>query len=455
MHAPESIPHGHPPTFSAGLRHRTDPAGRTPRPCPRRSPPRVLAAGLPRPDAGMPRQGGLTRHVDVFIGTGGHGHTYPGATMPFGMVQLSPDTNDAGWDASSGYHIGDGSIMGFSHTHLSGTGAADMLDVLVMPAQGAVQLQPGDRGRPDINYHSQYDLAPAPGAAAAAGRMPRSRPGPGYRSRFDRSERARAARLLPRHAQGPRHPGRTDRHRAHRPASLHLPQGRRRAICWSISPMATTTTLEHAVPGQSDASSATGRQRHPGRLAPRAPVGQRPAHLFRDEAVAPGRTRPRCTARTRRCPAARRRPRAPTSRPRCISTMPRSEPLLVKVGTVRRRHRRRAAQSRAGTAGLGFRPRAARRPTPPGSASWAASASTRRPDDMRTHLLHLAVPHHAGADRCSATSTAATAAWTWRCISCRRARTTTAPIRCGTPTAPCIRCSPCTSPSACPTWSTA
>jgi predicted alpha-1,2-mannosidase len=136
---------------------------------------------------GMPGSAGLTHHVDVFIGTGGHGHTFPGATLPFGMVQLSPDTNDSGWDACSGYHIGDGSIMGFSHTHLSGTGAADLLDVLVMPVQGAVQLQPGTRGRPDINYHSRYDMKPAAGVAQQLPVDAVITPGPGYRSRFDRS----------------------------------------------------------------------------------------------------------------------------------------------------------------------------------------------------------------------------------------------------------------------------
>ena len=81
--------------------------------------------------------------VDVFIGTGGHGHTYPGATVPFGMVQLSPDTGVGDWDHCSGYHINDTSIMGFSHTHLSGTGAADLLDVLLMPAVGEVHINPG------------------------------------------------------------------------------------------------------------------------------------------------------------------------------------------------------------------------------------------------------------------------------------------------------------------------
>ncbi len=72
--------------------------------------------------------------VNPFIGTGGHGHTFPGATVPFGMVQLSPDTrNDASWDGCGGYHYNDSFVYGFSHTHLSGTGVSDWGDVLVMP----------------------------------------------------------------------------------------------------------------------------------------------------------------------------------------------------------------------------------------------------------------------------------------------------------------------------------
>ncbi len=73
-------------------------------------------------------------YVDPFIGTGFHGHTYPGATVPFGMVQLSPDTRTQGWDGCSGYHYSDSSIIGFSHTHLSGTGCADLADILVRPS---------------------------------------------------------------------------------------------------------------------------------------------------------------------------------------------------------------------------------------------------------------------------------------------------------------------------------
>jgi len=75
----------------------------------------------------------FTRYVNPFIGTGGHGHTFPGATMPFGMVQLSPDTRIDNWDGSSGYHYSDNDIFGFSHTHLSGTGIPDGCDILFMP----------------------------------------------------------------------------------------------------------------------------------------------------------------------------------------------------------------------------------------------------------------------------------------------------------------------------------
>src|SRR3974377_1140412 len=99
---------------------------------------------------------GFTQFVDVFIGTGGHGHTYPGATVPFGMVQLSPDTFNGGWDHCSGYHHDDTSIMGFSHTHLSGTGAADLLDVLLMPGTGPVRIDPGSLEKPAGSYRSAF-----------------------------------------------------------------------------------------------------------------------------------------------------------------------------------------------------------------------------------------------------------------------------------------------------------
>lgn len=82
-------------------------------------------------------------YVDPFIGTGGHGHTYPGATAPFGMMQLSPDTRYEGWDGCSGYHYSDSIIYGFSHTHLSGTGVSDYCDLLIVPQSGSPKLTPG------------------------------------------------------------------------------------------------------------------------------------------------------------------------------------------------------------------------------------------------------------------------------------------------------------------------
>lgn len=81
-------------------------------------------------------QNNYVKYVNPFIGTGGHGHTYPGAVMPHGMVQLSPDTRLEGWDGCSGYHYSDSYIYGFTHTHLSGTGVSDYGDILLMPMNG-------------------------------------------------------------------------------------------------------------------------------------------------------------------------------------------------------------------------------------------------------------------------------------------------------------------------------
>ncbi len=84
----------------------------------------------------------LDKFVNPMIGTGGHGHTYPGATLPFGMVQLSPDTRiDGSWDGCSGYHYSDSIIYGFSHTHLNGTGVSDFGDIMLMPTMGTPELR--------------------------------------------------------------------------------------------------------------------------------------------------------------------------------------------------------------------------------------------------------------------------------------------------------------------------
>lgn len=94
--------------------------------------------------------------VDPFIGTGGHGHTFPGATVPFGMVQLSPDTRLDGWDGCSGYHYTDEVIYGFSHTHLSGTGVSDYGDLLMMPCTGPVHFDNGHPNSPENGYASRF-----------------------------------------------------------------------------------------------------------------------------------------------------------------------------------------------------------------------------------------------------------------------------------------------------------
>lgn len=98
----------------------------------------------------------LTRYVDPFIGTGGHGHTYPGATMPFGMVQLSPDTRLTGWDGCSGYHYSDRAIYGFSHTHMSGTGISDYGDILFMPTLREVFPSVTAAGQSGSGYASSF-----------------------------------------------------------------------------------------------------------------------------------------------------------------------------------------------------------------------------------------------------------------------------------------------------------
>ena len=107
-----------------------------------------------------------TRWVNPFIGTGGHGHTFPGATVPFGMVQLSPDTRTDNWDGSSGYHYSDDIIYGFSHTHLSGTGIPDGCDILFMPTTGEYvsyptrNIEAGFRGYPSTFSHSTERAEP-------------------------------------------------------------------------------------------------------------------------------------------------------------------------------------------------------------------------------------------------------------------------------------------------------
>lgn len=96
-------------------------------------------------------------HVNPFIGTGGHGHTYPGATVPFGMLQVSPDNGISSWDWCSGYHHSDSIVAGFSHLHLSGTGIGDLADILFMPVNKKLNLTAKAASRDFLPYKSKYN----------------------------------------------------------------------------------------------------------------------------------------------------------------------------------------------------------------------------------------------------------------------------------------------------------
>ena len=98
----------------------------------------------------------LVDYVRPFVGTQGEGNTYPGAAAPFGMVQLSPDTDMELWETASGYEYSDSSIIGFSLTHLNGTGIPDLGDFLFMPAVGTPKFIPGSKAHPDSGYRSPY-----------------------------------------------------------------------------------------------------------------------------------------------------------------------------------------------------------------------------------------------------------------------------------------------------------
>lgn len=100
-----------------------------------------------------------TAYVNPLIGTGGHGHTFPGPVVPNGMIQPSPDTRIHGWDASSGYYYQDSTINGFSHTHLSGTGCADYGDVLLMPTVGKQMYEPTGSKNQTLAYASGFSHA--------------------------------------------------------------------------------------------------------------------------------------------------------------------------------------------------------------------------------------------------------------------------------------------------------
>ena len=97
-----------------------------------------------------------TKLVNPMIGTNSHGHTFPGVLVPFGMIQLSPDTRTDTWDGCSGYHYSDQSILGFSHIHFSGTGVGSGADILLMPTVDKIKLHPGDPKIPESGYRATF-----------------------------------------------------------------------------------------------------------------------------------------------------------------------------------------------------------------------------------------------------------------------------------------------------------
>ena len=102
------------------------------------------------------KQATASSYVDPFIGTGGHGHTYPGATVPFGMLQVSPVNGISDWDWCSGYHYSDDVVIGFSHLNLSGTGIGDLADILLMPTNKPADLTLNPTSRDSLPYKSSY-----------------------------------------------------------------------------------------------------------------------------------------------------------------------------------------------------------------------------------------------------------------------------------------------------------
>ena len=89
--------------------------------------------------------GDYVSKVDPYIGSGGHGHVFVGANVPNGMIQVGPQNIHKGWDWCSGYHYSDSIVIGFTHTHLSGTGCADLGDILLMPYTGDVRTSRGSQ----------------------------------------------------------------------------------------------------------------------------------------------------------------------------------------------------------------------------------------------------------------------------------------------------------------------
>ena len=117
----------------------------------------LLFAGYSCTEPKAEAQADLTQYVDPYIGSGGHGHVFVGANVPWGMVQLGPSSIPQEWDWTSGYHISDSTVIGFPHMHLSGTGIGDLHDITLMPVTGEVKYARGVESDPTSGLWSYSD----------------------------------------------------------------------------------------------------------------------------------------------------------------------------------------------------------------------------------------------------------------------------------------------------------
>ena len=124
-----------------------------------------LAAGLLAGAGAIGGEVRLSDYIRPFVGAQGEGNTFPGPSAPFGMIQLSPDTDTTNWDTDSGYEYTDPTIQGFSLTHLSGTGCPDLGDFLFIPQVGEPALEAGAKDRPETGYQSSFSHAAESAAA--------------------------------------------------------------------------------------------------------------------------------------------------------------------------------------------------------------------------------------------------------------------------------------------------
>ena len=358
--------------------------------------------------------------VDPFIGTGGEGHTFPGAVVPFGMVQLSPDTQIKprkeayGWAA--GYRYDDSTIVGFSHTHFSGTGHSDLGDVLVMPIAGEVRLERGDAGKPGSGYISRFshdDEVAQPGYYAVT-----------LDDYGIRAELTASARVGVHRYTFPK--GKPAHVLVDLRTSMYDYPGK---VLWSRLRLRADGTVTGF---RETRGWAPGRQLY---FAMRfsQPVSGHQFHDTEQDVVykgfpPPGEKDPRQRAQIegRQLVGAFDFDAAPPA-----AAARQGRDLAGQRGQCDR-------QSRCRSAGLGFRRRAPRRARRSGRRRWARSTSMRRSRCARSFYTALYHTLH-GARACSWTATAVIAVPTTPCTR-RRASRTTRRSRCGTPTAPCIRC---------------